>query len=163
MEGHEIGLPKAACDDANPEPNLDRRTMRMRTIIVAAPILFALACLGCTNTQPAYYGTYPSDFDAGPVHGYEPYASAPYDPYGAYFQNFAPAASYYYEPPESHRNCDARPCIVYRRDAAALPLEPEIIALPQKNEPLNPPSTISRSPRADESHPAQRYREAPHP
>jgi len=119
--------------------------MRTRVITAAALIVFALALHGCTNTQPAYYGTYPSDFEFGPNHGYEPYASAPHDPDGAYYQNFAPATPYYYEPPDSHRDCDERPCIVYRRNAAPEPLEPEIIALPQKKEPLNPPSTISRA------------------
>src|SRR5271166_1434227 len=116
----------------------------MRIISTAVLIVFALGLHACTNAQPAYYGTYPSDFEFGPNHGYEPYASAPHDPDGAYFQNFAPATPYYYEPPESHRNCDERPCIAYRRDAAIQPLEPEIIALPQKKEPFNPPSTISR-------------------
>ncbi len=119
--------------------------MRTRVITAAALIVFALALHGCTNTQPAYYGTYPSDFEFGPNHGYEPYASAPHDPDGAYYQNFAPATPYYYEPPDSHRDCDERPCIVYRRNAAPESLEPEIIALPQKKEPLNPPSTISRA------------------
>ncbi len=119
--------------------------MRTRIIPAAVLIVFALTFQGCTNTQPAYYGTYPSDFDFGPNHGYEPYASAPYDPYGAYYQNFAPATPYYYEPPESHRDCDERPCIAYRRNAATEPPKPEIIAPPQKKEPFNPPSTISRS------------------
>jgi hypothetical protein len=119
--------------------------MSIRFFIAPQWALFALAFFGCTNTQPAYYGTYPSDIAAGPVHGYDAYAPAPHDPYGAYYQNFAPATPYYYEPPESHRDCDARPCIVYDRNAATAPLEPEIIALPQKQEPLNPPSTISRA------------------
>jgi hypothetical protein len=119
--------------------------MSTRNLIAAALMIFTAVLPGCTNTQPAYYGTYPSDFAFGPNHGYEPYASAPHDPEGAYYQNYGPAAPYYYEPPESHRNCDERPCIAYRRDAAAAPLEPKIIAVPQKKEPLNPPSTISRS------------------
>jgi len=130
--------------------------MRTRIFAAAVLIVFALVLQGCTNAQPSYYGTYPSDFEFGPNHGYEPYASAPHDPYGAYYQNFAPATPYYYEPPESHRNCDERPCIAYRRDAAIQPLEPEIIALPQKKEPFNPPSTISRSSHAatsSDSHP----------
>jgi hypothetical protein len=126
--------------------------MRIRFFIASLSVLFALAFLGCTNTQPAYYGTYPSDSDSGPVHGYDAYASAPHDPDGAYYQNFAPATPYYYEPPESYRDCDARPCIVYQRSAATTPLEPEIIALPQKKEPLNPSSTISRASEAHGSH-----------
>jgi hypothetical protein len=119
--------------------------MKMRIITIAAPIVFALALQACTNTQPAYYGTYPSDFAFGPNHGYEPYAAAPYDPYGAYYQNFAPATPYYYEPPESYRDCDDRPCFAYRRNADVEALGPKIIALPTKKEPFNPPSTISRS------------------
>src|SRR6202051_732309 len=121
----------------------------MRLITIAA--LFVVL-QGCVNTQPAYYGAYPSNHAFGPNHGYEPYASAPYDPYGGYYQNFAPATPYYYEPPESNRDCDQRPCIAYRRDAAVQPLEPEIIALPQKKEPLNPPSTISRAPQTNAKH-----------
>jgi hypothetical protein len=122
----------------------------MKTRIAAAVLLFlGLGLQACTNAQPAYYGTYPSDFEFGPNHGYEPYATAPHDSVGAYYQNFAPATPYYYEPPESHRDCDERPCLAYRRDAGAPPLEPEIIAVPEKQEPVNPPSTISRS-----SHPA---------
>jgi len=123
--------------------------MKTRNIIAAVTLLFGLALQACTNTQPAYLGTYPSDFEFGPNHGYDAYASAPHDPDGSYYQNFAPATPYYYEPPESHRDCDERPCIAYRRDAAAAPLEPEIMALPQRKGPLNPPSTISRN-----SHPA---------
>jgi hypothetical protein len=123
--------------------------MRNTLVTATALILFALGLQACTNAQPAYYGTYPSDFDFGPNHGYEPYSSAPHDPEGAYYQNYAPATPFYYEPPESHRNCDERPCIAYRRDAGAQPLEPEIIAVPQKKQPVNPPSTISRS-----SHPS---------
>jgi len=122
--------------------------MKTRIFTAGLLTLWALVFSGCTNTQPAYYGTYPSDFDFGPNHGYDAYASAPYDPYGAYYQNFAPATPYYYEPPESHRDCDARPCIVYQRHTETAPLEPEIIALPQKKQPLNPPSTISRSAQA---------------
>ena len=119
--------------------------MTMRLITTAALIAFALALQGCTNTQPAYYGTYPSDFEFGPNHGYEPYASAPYDPYGGYYQNFAPATPYYYEPPESHRDCDERPCIAYRRHAETQPLEPKKVAPPAAGkQPSNPPSTISR-------------------
>ena len=64
---------------------------------------------------------------------------------GAYYQNFAPATPYYYEPPDSHRDCDERPCIVYRRNAETAPLQPKIIAPPPEKQPLNPPSTISRS------------------
>ena len=126
--------------------------MKIRIVIAAAWFLCAPIFIGCTNTQPAYYGTYPSDFDFGPNHGYEPYASAPYDPYGAYYQNFSPATPYYYEPPESHRDCDARPCIAYRRNAAEQSAQPEIIALPQKREPLNPPSTIARPPETNAAH-----------
>jgi hypothetical protein len=111
--------------------------------------VFILGLQACTNTQPAYYGTYPSNFEFGANHGYEPYSAAPYDPVGAYYQNFAPATPYYYEPPESHRDCDQRPCIAYHRDAT---VQPEIIALPQKQEPLNPPSTISRAPQAHVEH-----------
>jgi hypothetical protein len=122
--------------------------MRTRITTAAMLIVFALALQGCTNTQPAYYGTYPSDFDFGPNHGYEPYASAPHDPYGAYYQNFAPATPYYYEPPASHRDCDERPCIAYRRQMETEPLEPKIIAPPPAKEPFNPPSTISRSSQA---------------
>jgi hypothetical protein len=118
--------------------------MKIRIYTVATSVILALLVQACTNTQPAYYGAYPSNFDFGANHGYEPYASAPYDPYGAYYQNYGPATPYYYEPPASHRDCDARPCIAYRRNASE-PLEPEIIALPQKKEPLNPPSTISRT------------------
>jgi hypothetical protein len=117
--------------------------IRLSTVIEL--LIFAITLTACTNTQPAYYGTYPSDYEFGPNHGYEPFAAAPYDPYGAYYQNFAPATPYYYEPPESHRDCDNRPCIAYQRRAEAASLEPEIIALPQKKEPLNPRSTISRS------------------
>jgi hypothetical protein len=121
-------------------------TDRMKTrILIAALIAFALTCAACTNSQPAYLGTYPSDFEFGPNHGYEAYSSAPHDPDGAYYQNYAPATPYYYEPPESHRDCDQRPCLAYRRDAGAQPLEPEIIAVPENQGPLNPPSTISRS------------------
>ena len=126
----------------------------MKTGFAAAllmPIL-GVALAGCTNTQPAYYGTYPTDFAAAPVHGYDPYAPAPYDPYGAYYQNFAPAPTYYYEPPESHRNCDARPCLAYRHPAYAEADRPEILALPQKNEPFNPPSTITRPAHAERRH-----------
>jgi hypothetical protein len=118
--------------------------MSMRIITAAGLMVFALALQGCTNTQPAYYGTYPSDFEFGPNHGYEPYASAPYDPYGTYYQNFAPATPYYYEPPESHRDCDQRPCIAYRRHAETPALEPKIIALPTGKQSFHPPSTISR-------------------
>jgi hypothetical protein len=125
--------------------------MKTRIVIAAAWLLLVPLFAGCTNTQPAYYGTYPSDY-VGPNHGYDAYASAPHDPYGAYYQNFAPAVPYYYEPPASHRNCDARPCIAYRRDAAQQPLEPEIIALPQKPETLNPPSSISRAPQTTPAH-----------
>ena len=119
--------------------------MKMRTIIAAMPIAFTVALSGCTNTQPAYYGNYPAAHAFGPNHGYEPYASAPHDPIGAYYQNFAPATPYYYEPPESHRDCDARPCIAYPRNAEVDSLQPEIIALPSKRQPFNPPSTISRT------------------
>jgi hypothetical protein len=126
--------------------------MKTRIVIAAALLFFAPLFAGCTNTQPAYYGTYPSDFDFGPNHGYDAYAAAPYDPYGAYYQNFAPATPYYYEPPESHRDCDARPCIAYRRNAAQQSVEPEIIALPQKPELLNPASTISRAPQTTTAH-----------
>ena len=89
----------------------------MKTGIFNAFVLtfLLLALGGCTNTQPAYYGTYPSDFEFGPNHGYEPYAAAPHDPVGSYYQNYAPATPYYYEPPESHRDCDQRPCIAYQR------------------------------------------------
>jgi len=122
--------------------------MRLRLSIVAGSILLALALAGCTNTQPAYYGTYPSNFDFGANHGYDPYAAAPHDPVGAYYQNFGPATPYYYEPPDSHRDCDERPCLAYRRNAGiAPPVAPEIIALPEKKEPFNPPSTISRAPK----------------
>jgi hypothetical protein len=126
--------------------------MKIRIITAAGLVVFLLALQGCTNTQPAYYGTYPSNYNFGANHGYEPYASAPYDPVGAYYQNFAPATPYYYEPPESHRDCDERPCIAYRRDAAIQPIEPEIIALPEKKEPFNPPSTISRAPQSKATH-----------
>jgi hypothetical protein len=126
--------------------------MKIRIVNAVALGLLALAFAGCTNTQPAYYGTYPTDFAPAPNHGYDAYASAPYDPDGAYYQNFAPATPYYYEPPESHRNCDARPCIAYRRDAAEQSAQPEIIALPQKPEPVNPPSTISRAHPAKAAH-----------
>jgi hypothetical protein len=121
----------------------------MRIFSAAVLVVFALGLHACTNAQPAYLGTYPSDFEFGPNHGYEPYASAPHDPDGAYYQNYAPATPFYYEPPESHRNCDERPCTVYKRDLGAPPLQPEIIAVPQKQQPYNPPSTISRS-----SHPS---------
>jgi hypothetical protein len=121
--------------------------MRLHLVTALGSILFALTLAGCTNTQPAYYGTYPSNYDFGPNHGYDAFASAPYDPYGAYYQNFGPATPYYYEPPESHRNCDERPCIAYKRNAGIEPpVAPEIIALPEKKEPFNPPSTISRTP-----------------
>ena len=123
----------------------DLIAMKTSLSIAAALLLFALTLPGCTNTQPAYYGTYPSDFEFGPNHGYEPYATAPYDPSGAYYQNFGPATPYYYEPPESHRNCDERPCIAYPRDAAIEPPAPELLALPAGKPVLNPPSTISRS------------------
>lgn len=117
-----------------------------RLIIKIAPLMFCVLALhGCTNTQPAYYGTYPSDFEFGPNHGYEPYASAPYDPYGAYYQNYAPATPYYYEPPESHRDCDERPCIAYQRHAEAEPVQPKVAAPPSAKQASNPPSTISRS------------------
>ncbi len=119
----------------------------MRIISATVLIVFALGLQAFTNTQTAYYGTYPSDFEFGPNHGYEPYAAAPHDPDGAYYQNYAPATPFYYEPPESHRNCDERPCIAYKRDIGAPPLQPEIIAVPQKTQPYNPPSTISRSSR----------------
>ncbi len=121
----------------------------MRIFSAAALLILALGLQACTNAQPAYLGTYPSDFKFGPNHGYDAYASAPHDPDGAYYQNFAPATPFYYEPPESHRNCDERPCIAYKRDIGAPPLQPEILAVPQKTQPFNPPSTISRS-----SHPA---------
>jgi hypothetical protein len=137
---------KATCEATHLRPRLKRRQMKIRVVIALAVLSFAPIFTGCTNTQPAYYGTYPSDFDFGPNHGYDAYAAAPYDPYGAYYQNFSTATPYYYEPPESHRDCDARPCIAYRRDAAQQSVAPEIIALPQKAEPLNPPSTIARSP-----------------
>ena len=120
--------------------------MTTRVTTAAMLLAFALAFAGCTNTQPSYYGAYPTDHPLGPNHGYEAFAAAPYDPYGSYYQNYGPATPFYYEPPESHRNCDERPCIAYPRDAGAQPLQPEIIALPQKKEPLNPPSTISRYP-----------------
>src|SRR5579872_3100612 len=132
-------------------------SMGIRIIAAAGLAVFVLVLQACTNTQPAYYGTYPSNFVFGANHGYDPYTTAPHDPIGAYYQNFAPATPYYYEPPESNRDCDQRPCIAYRRDAAAQPLEPEIIALPQKQEPLNPPSTISRAPQTHgTSHPRHR-------
>jgi hypothetical protein len=134
----------------------------MRTLTTAALIALALALSGCTNTQPAYYGTYPSDHAFGPNHGYEPYASAPYDPDGAYYQNFGPATPYYYEPPESHRDCDVRPCIAYRRNAETQPLEPKIIALPAEKQSHPQPSTISRSSHAasaKRSHPSRDDRE----
>jgi hypothetical protein len=121
--------------------------MKIRIIIAGALIVFATSLLGCTNTQPAYYGTYPSDYDFGPNHGYEPYASAPYDPSGSYYQNYAPSTPFYYEPPESHRDCDDRPCIAYRRDARAEPLQPKLIAPPPEKEVHNPSSTISRNSR----------------
>ena len=123
--------------------------MKIRIIAAGGLAVFMLCLQACTNTQPAYYGTYPSNFEFGPNHGYDPYAAAPHDPVGAYYQNFAPATPYYYEPPESHRNCDDRPCIAYHRDAG---VAPEIIALPQKQEPLNPPSTISRAPQTSTKH-----------
>ena len=126
--------------------------MRIHVATAAGLTVFLLALQACTNTQPAYYGTYPSNYNFGANHGYEPYASAPHDPVGAYYQNFAPATPYYYEPPESHRDCDERPCIKYRRDAALQPIEPEIIALPEKKEPFNPPSTISRTPHKKATH-----------
>ena len=132
--------------------------MRTRIFTVALFPALAMALAACTNTQPAYYGTYPSNFDFGANHGYDAYTSAPYDPVGSYYQNFGPATPYYYEPPESHRDCDARPCIAYRRNAAVEQVEPEEIALPQKNEPLNPPSTISRE--ASPSKRAQRHHRA---
>jgi hypothetical protein len=132
--------------------------MKRLTITAAALMAFALSSAGCTNTQPAYYGTYPSDFGFSANHGYEPYASAPHDPVGSYYQNFAPATPFYYEPPESHRDCDARPCIAYHRNAETLPLEPKIIALPSEKQSYNPsPSTISRS-----SHPASVRTHHPH-
>src|SRR5271170_6727598 len=136
---------KATCEAAPVGLVLDRSPMRNGIITAATLLVLCLAMGSCTNTQPAYLGTYPSDFVFGPNHGYEAFATAPHDPDGAYYQNFAPATPYYYEPPESHRNCDERPCIAYRRDAGAPPLEPEIIAVPQKKEPFDPPSTISRS------------------
>ncbi len=132
--------------------------MKIRIVTAAGLTLFLLALQACTNTQPAYYGTYPSNYNFGANHGYEPYASAPYDPVGAYYQNFAPATPYYYEPPESHRDCDERPCIAYRRDAAIQPIEPEIIALPEKKEPFNPPSTISRISPAPQTNATHRRR-----
>src|ERR1700693_4284600 len=125
--------------------------MRIHAVAVGLAV-FMLGLQACTNTQPAYYGTYPSNFEFGANHGYEPYSAAPYDSDGAYYQNFAPATPSYYEPPESNRDCDQRPCIAYRRDAAVQPLEPEIIALPQRKEPLNPPSTISRAPQTNAKH-----------
>ena len=94
---------------------LDHILMITGIFKAAALTLLLLAFGGCTNTQPAYYGTYPSDFEFGPNHGYEPYAAAPHDPVGSYYQNYAPATPYYYEPPESHRDCDQRPCIAYQR------------------------------------------------
>ena len=125
--------------------------MKMRIVTAAALIVFGLALNGCTNAQPAYYGTYPSDFAFGPNHGYEPYSSAPHDPNGAYYQNFAPATPYFYEPPESHRDCEARPCIAYKRNATE-PLEPKIIALPETKQSFNPSSTISRPSPASGKH-----------
>jgi hypothetical protein len=119
----------------------------MRIFSATALVIFALGLQACTNAQPAYFGTYPSDFKFGPNHGYDAYAAAPHDPDGAYYQNFAPATPFYYEPPESHRDCDDRPCVVYKRDIGAEPLQPEIIAVPQKKQPYNPPSTISRTSR----------------
>jgi hypothetical protein len=119
--------------------------MKIKTLIDAALIACVLGFAGCTNTQPAYYGTYPSDYKFSPNHGYDPYASAPHDPVGAYYQNFAPATPYYYEPPESHRDCDERPCMTYPRNAGKQALEPEIIALPAGKPITNPHSTISRS------------------
>jgi hypothetical protein len=56
--------------------------MKIRIITAAGLVVFLLALQGCTNTQPAYYGTYPSNYNFGANHGYEPYASAPYDPVG---------------------------------------------------------------------------------
>ncbi len=125
--------------------------MAIRILIASALTAVALALAGCTNTQPAYYGTYPSDYEFGPNHGYEPYASAPYDPYGAYYQNFAPATPYYYEPPESHRNCDERPCIAYRRDAGKQPVPPQVAAPTPPKPGSNSPSTISRPSQAGSS------------
>jgi len=118
--------------------------MRIRIVTAVALPLLALAFCACTNTQPAYYGTYPTDYPPEPVHGYDAYASAPYDPYGAYYQNYAPATPYYYEPPESHRNCDERPCIAYQVKPPVRPEQTEKVAAPEKPEPFNPPSTISR-------------------
>jgi len=127
--------------------------MSIRILTFAVCPALALALAACTNTQPAYYGTYPSNFAFGANHGYDAYTSAPYDPVGSYYQNFGPATPYYYEPPDSHRDCDTRPCIAYRRDAAVEQVEPEQIALPQQKEPLNPPSSISR-----EAHPKPAHR-----
>ncbi len=106
-----------------------------------------LAVSGCTNTQPAYYGTYPSDFEFGPNHGYEPYAAAPHDPVGSYYQNYAPATPYFYEPPESHRDCDQRPCIAYQRQLQTGPVEPKAAATTAANPARNSSATIP--------HPAQ--------
>src|SRR5216684_2375657 len=123
----------SGCGRACLEPNfVAKLAMKMRIIIAATLFAFVLTSQGCTNTQPSYYGTYPAAHAFGPNHGYEPYASAPYDPYGAY----------YHEPPESHRDCDERPCIAYRRNAEVDSLQPKIIALPSEKQPFNQPSTI---------------------
>ena len=122
----------------------------MRGIRTFTLMLFALGLQACTNAQPAYYGTYPSDYESGTNHSYEPYASGPHDPNGAYYQNYGPAVPYFYEPPESHRNCDERPCVAYSRPQVEA-LAPKMIAVPSKNEPLNPPSTISRYPQPPKS------------
>jgi hypothetical protein len=118
--------------------------------VVASMIAAVLTLSACANTRPTYYESYPAysgGYGYGPSYGYEPYAFAPYDPYGGYYQSYYQATPYYYEPPYSDRDhpCEDRPCGPYKRPQTKHE-EPAAEARPPERTAFSRPSTISRSP-----------------
>lgn len=128
--------------------------MKIRFIEVAAMLAAALAIQGCTYTHATYDNSpaYPTNGSAGSG----PYAYAPHDPYGGYYQNFYPVPNYY-EAPDNDRACDDPRC-------AAIPNPQPRPAQPQAETPPPPeqnalaPRSANSGPRSIERTPAPDHR-----
>ena len=93
-----------------------KASLRVAALIIAAALILA----ACANTRPNYYESYPpytGGYGYGASYGYEPYAFAPYDPYGGYYQSYSEPTRYYYDEPYTDRDhpCEDRPCGPYKR------------------------------------------------
>ena len=130
--------------------------MKTRLTLLAPLIIATLTLPGCANTRPAYYESYPAysgGYGYGASYGYEPYAFAPYDPYGGYYQSYSQPTRYYYDEPYLDRDhpCEDRPCGPFRNPQEKHE-EPAVEARPPEQQAFSRPSTISRPQNVERPH-----------